>query len=102
MTKPGHNTQDEALSRIYKLVIARQRHEIVCSAKSTTSSAGLEKYRTTGPLVPENLLTSRPENISPRKKNCNNLDKRRNSEESLHHDLRNAIISASILMCDNV
>jgi hypothetical protein len=39
-----------------------------------------------------------PENISPRKKNCNNLDKRRNSEENSHHDLRNAIISASILI----
>ena len=45
-----------------------------------------------------------PENISPRKKkNCHNLDNRRNSEEN--HDLRNAIISASITivrLCINV
>ena len=101
MTKPGHNTQDEALSRIYKLVIARQRHEIVCSAKSTTSSAGVEKVSDHGTIGPRKPFDF-PENISPRKKNCNNLDKRRNSEENLHHDLRNAIISASILMCDNV
>ena len=40
-----------------------------------------------------------PENISPQKeKNCNNSDKRRNSEENSHHDLRNAIISVTILI----
>jgi hypothetical protein len=39
-----------------------------------------------------------PENISPRKKNCNNLGKRRISEENSHHDLRNAILSGSILV----
>jgi hypothetical protein len=58
---------------------------------------GWKKYRTTGPLVSENFFEF-PENISPRKKNCNNSDKRRKSEENSHHDLRSAIISATILI----
>jgi hypothetical protein len=44
--------------------------------------AGWRKYRTTEPLVPENLLTSQKMFPQESKKyNCNNLDKRRNSEE---------------------
>jgi hypothetical protein len=42
----------------------------------------VEKYPTTGPLVPENVLSYQKIFPQERKKdNCNNLDKRRNSEE---------------------
>jgi hypothetical protein len=60
------------------------------------SESGVEKVSDHGTIGSRTFFEF-PENISPRKKNCNNLDKRRNSEGNSHHDLRNAIISASIL-----
>jgi hypothetical protein len=49
-----------------------------------TALQGWKKYQTTGPLVPENFLSSQEIFPQERKKkdNCKNLiDKRRNSEE---------------------
>jgi hypothetical protein len=70
----------------------------------TTGTAGLQvrflqrprwkKYWTIGPRK----FLEFAENISPRKKDCSNLDKRRIQRKNSNHDLRNAIISASILI----
>jgi hypothetical protein len=73
------------------------------STQLAFSFVGVEKVSDHGTIGPRKVFEF-PENISPRKKtNCHNLDNRRNSEEN--HDLRNAIISASILivrLCINV
>jgi hypothetical protein len=59
----------------------------------------VEKVSDSGTIGPRKFFEF-PEHISPRKKKndkCNNLEKRRNSEENSRHDLRNAIITISIV-----
>jgi hypothetical protein len=66
---------------------------------SELSLSGVEKVSDHGTQYWSQKMFWVPRKYFPKKeKNCNNLDNKRNSEENSHHDLRNAIISATILI----
>ena len=70
---------------------------------TTVKARGWKKYRTTGPLVPEYFLSS--QKIFPQERKKLQRGKGKLLEENSHHELRNTIINASILIvrqCINV